>query len=297
VIRNAMTVDVEDYFQVQAFAGVIPRADWETIPVRVEANVDRILEHFSRAAVLATFFTLGWVAERYPLVVRRIVAAGHELASHGFGHARVDTMQPETFRADVRHAKRVLEDVGGMGVRGYRAPTFSIGRHNPWAFDVLESEGYAYSSSVYPIRHDLYGMHEAPRFPFQPRPGTLWEIPMTTLRVFGNNLPSSGGGYFRLLPYPVFRSGLRRFNLTTGSPGVFYFHPWEIDPHQPRVAACGSVARFRHYVNLAATASRLDRLLRDFRWDRMDRAFATILGDGAHLDPSGSPDARQRAIA
>lgn len=274
---NAMTVDVEDYFQVQAFAGVIDRAGWDTLPCRVEANTDRILQQFDAAGVAATFFTLGWVADRYPGVVRRIVAAGHELASHGYGHARADSQTPGEFREDVRRARGVLQDLGGVPVRGYRAPTFSIGPRNPWAFDVLAEEGHAYSSSVFPVRHDLYGAPDAPRFPHRPMDGSLVEIPMTTVRLGGRNLPCAGGGWFRLMPYPLFRALLRRFNRVEGAPGVFYFHPWEIDPSQPRVSAAPWLSRFRHRVNLASMQGQLDRLLRDFAWDRMDRVFADAL--------------------
>ncbi len=278
---NAMTVDVEDYFQVQAFASVIDRAAWDAIPCRVEANMDRILQQFDSAGVTATFFTLGWIADRYPAVVRRIVAAGHELASHGYGHARADGQTPDEFRADVRRARGVLQDLSGAPVVGYRAPTFSIGSRNPWAFDVLDEEGYAYSSSVYPVQHDLYGMPDAPRFPYRPAAGSLLEIPMTTVRLGGRNLPCAGGGYFRLMPYALFRALLRRFNRVDAASGVFYFHPWEIDPGQPRVAAASRMSRFRHTVNLSAMHGRLDHLLRDFAWDRMDRVFAKALGHPA----------------
>ncbi len=199
-LRNAMTVDVEDYFQVQAFADCVPRGAWDMFERRVEGNTDRMLGQFARAGVSATFFTLGWVAERHPTLIRRIVAAGHELASHGYGHMRADTQAPAAFAEDVRRAKRILEDVGGAPVTGYRAPTFSIGPRNPWAFEVLEREGYRYSSSTYPVRHDLYGDPSASRHPFQPAGGQLWEIPMTTTRLLGQNLPCAGGGYFRLLP-------------------------------------------------------------------------------------------------
>lgn len=276
-----MTVDVEDYFQVQAFAGVIDRGTWDSTPCRVEANMDHILAAFDRAGVHGTFFTLGWIADRHPRVVRAIVAAGHELASHGYGHARADGQTPGEFRDDVRRAKRVLEDLGGIAVAGYRAPTFSIGPRNPWAFDVLAEEGYRYSSSIYPVRHDLYGVPDAPRFPYRPAAGALMELPMTTVRLGGRNLPCAGGGYFRLMPYPLFRALLRRFNRTEAAPGVFYFHPWEVDPGQPRVTAASRMARFRHYVNIAAMPGRLERLLRDFAWDRMDRVFAPVLAGSA----------------
>jgi polysaccharide deacetylase family protein (PEP-CTERM system associated) len=285
-IHNAMTVDVEDYFQVQALAGCIPRATWDAIPARVEANTDAILELFDAAGVNATFFTLGWIAQRHPEVVRRIVAGGHELASHGWDHTRADAQDPAAFRTDVGRARRLLEDVGGVPVVGYRAATFSIGARNLWAFAVLESEGYRYSSSINPIRHDLYGMPDAPRTPFRPDGGALWELPMTTVRGFGRNFPCAGGGYFRLLPYNVYRFGLGRVNRTERQPGIFYFHPWEVDPGQPRVAGCGLKSRLRHYTNLRRMRPRLRRLLGEFTWDRMDRVYAAILGsEGAPAPP------------
>ncbi len=274
-LRNAMTVDVEDWFQVQAFAGCIDRSSWDTLASRVESNVDRILEQFAGAGVHATFFTLGWVAERHKTMVRRIVAAGHELASHGYEHVRADTQEPAQFRADVTRTRHVLEDIGGVPVCGYRAATFSIGARNQWAFSELEEAGYTYSSSINPISHDLYGMPDAPREPFRPAGGELWEYPMTTVRALGRNWPCSGGGFFRLLPYTAFRLGLNMVNRGDERPGIFYFHPWEIDPGQPRVADCGWKSRFRHYTNLSRMAGKLDRLLRDFAWDRMDRVYAT----------------------
>ena len=274
---NAMTCDVEDWFQVQAFARVIPREQWETLPRRVEANMDRVLGAFAAAGVRSTFFTLGWVAERHPKIIRTIVAEGHELASHGHGHELAHELTEAAFRADVARAKRALEDAGGVPVLGYRAPTFSIGPRNAWAHRVLDEEGYRYSSSVFPVRHDLYGDPSAPRFPYRPAETQLLELPMTTVRVAGRNLPCSGGGWFRLAPYAVFRTGLRRFNARERAPGVFYFHPWEVDPGQPQVREAPRLSRFRHRVNLGAMAGRLERLLRDFHWDRMDRAFATAL--------------------
>ena len=267
-----MTVDVEDWFQVQAFASTIARDDWETLPRRVVANTGRFLAMFDAAGVRATFFVLGWVADRHPDLVRRIVAGGHELASHGYAHRLAHEQTEAAFREDVGRARRLLEDVGGVPVVGYRAPTFSINTRNPWAFDVLEQEGYRYSSSIFPVRHDLYGMPDAPRVPHRVRPGLL-EIPMTTVRIGGRNLPCSGGGYFRLLPYLVFRAGLRRVNRIEDMAGVFYTHPWEIDPGQPRVRQAPRMAQFRHTVNLARTQGRIERLLRDFAWGRMDRVF------------------------
>jgi polysaccharide deacetylase family protein (PEP-CTERM system associated) len=274
---NAMTVDVEDYFQVQAFAGCIKRERWDELPSHVEANTVRILEQFARADTRATFFTLGWVAERYPSIVRMIVAGGHELASHGYGHELVHGISPDQFREDVVRAKYTLEDIGGVEVKGYRAPTFSVGPRNSWAFHILHETGHAYSSSVYPVRHDLYGDPDAPRFPHHPAGSALLEFPMTTLRLGSRNLPISGGGYFRLLPYTVYRAALRRFGASERKPSIFYFHPWEIDAHQPRVSGASRRSQFRHYVNIAAVPGRLDRLLRDFRWGRMDEVFAAEL--------------------
>jgi polysaccharide deacetylase family protein (PEP-CTERM system associated) len=271
--RHAMTIDVEDWFQVQAYAGAIPREDWDRLPRRVEANTQRMLDLLERAGARATFFTLGWVAERHPGLIRRIVADGHELASHGFGHAQVHTLGEAAFRADVGRARRMLEDIGGVAVRGYRAPTFSMGPRTPWAWDVLADEGHTYSSSVYPVRHDLYGEPDAPRAPH--RHGSLWEIPMTTLRLRGRNIPVAGGGWFRMAPYTLFRAALRRVDHS-GERSLFYIHPWEIDPGQPRVRQAKLSARLRHRINLSATEARLTRLVADFSWDRMDRVFPEL---------------------
>lgn len=270
---NAMSVDVEDWFQVQAFARTIPRAEWDALERRVEASTHRVLDSFAAKGARATFFTLGWVAERHPALVRRIVAEGHELASHGHGHELVREIGERRFREDVRRAKGLLEDAGGVAVAGYRAPTFSVGRDTPWAHAVLAEEGHRYSSSVFPVSHDNYGDPHAPRGPHRPDPSGVVEIPMTTLRLAGRNLPCAGGGWFRLTPYPLFREGLRAATRRQGQRGVFYFHPWEVDPDQPRVAA-PRLSRFRHYVNLRATLPRVERLLGDFRWGRMDEVFA-----------------------
>lgn len=271
---NAMTVDVEDYFQVQAFAGCVKREDWDSLPCHVEANTDRILAQFAESNTVATFFTLGWVAARYPALIHRIVEAGHELASHGHGHQLVHQLSPAEFREDLQRSKGTLEDVGGVTVRGYRAPTFSIGPQNPWAFDILAETGHLYSSSVYPVRHDLYGAPHAPRFAHRVASGSLLEIPLTTLRLGQHNVPIAGGGYFRLMPYSVFKAALKRFNASESKAGVFYFHPWEIDVDQPRITGASRLAKFRHYVNIGAVPRRLDKLLRDFRWARMDDVFA-----------------------
>jgi polysaccharide deacetylase family protein (PEP-CTERM system associated) len=269
---NALTVDVEDYFQVSALAPHIDRSTWDDRPCRVERNVQRLLALFAERDAKATFFTLGWVAERYPQLVRDIVAGGHELASHGYGHLRASDQTPDQFRDDIGRAKKLLEDIAGVPVLGYRAPSFSIGYTNPWAFDVLLDTGYRYSSSVYPVQHDHYGMPDAPRFPYQVRPG-LVEIPVTTTRLLGRNVPAGGGGYFRLAPYALSRWALRRVNRIDQRPAIFYFHPWEIDPGQPRVSGTSLKTRFRHYVNLARTEPRLGRLLGDFRWGRVDEVF------------------------
>ena len=270
-ITNALTIDVEDYFQVSAFAPHIARSDWNIRECRVERNVERILALLDRHSTKATFFTLGWIAERYPQVVRSIVDNGHELASHGYGHERATEQTESAFFADVQLAKILLEDISGAAIKGYRAPSFSIGEANQWAFDCLERAGYRYSSSIYPIRHDHYGMPDAPRFAHRIR--GLLEVPVTTLRLFDRNWPASGGGYFRLMPYVLSRWMLRRVNAHDARPATFYFHPWEVDPDQPRIAGISAKTRFRHYLNLNRMEARLDRLLADFRWGRMDRVF------------------------
>jgi len=276
-VFNALSVDVEDWFQVQAFAGVIPRGTWDGLDRRVEANTDRVLDLFAAVGTRATFFTLGWVAERHPGLVRRIVAAGHELASHGHGHELVHAIGPEKFRADVARAKAVLEDAGGIAVHGYRAPTFSIApRIAPWAHAVLAETGHSYSSSVFPVRHDLYGAPDAPRVPWRPDPSGVLELPMTTVRIGSRNLPCSGGGWFRMFPYALFRAGLARVNAQEKLRGIFYFHPWEIDPQQPRVANAPARSRLRHYSGLAGMHGKLERLLRDFAWDRVDAVFQEV---------------------
>lgn len=271
-ITNALTIDVEDYFHVSAFAPHIARSEWNTRECRVERNVNSILEMLACRDTKATFFTLGWIAERYPQLVRQIVKEGHELASHGYGHERASDQTEEAFFADIHLAKIVLEDLADSEVNGYRAPSFSIGTGNLWAFDCLARAGYRYSSSIYPIRHDHYGMPDSPRFAYEVRPG-LMEIPITTLRVLNRNLPSSGGGYFRLLPYTLSRWMLGRVNGHDREAGIFYFHPWEIDTGQPRIAGISRKTRFRHYVNIDRMQGRLNQLLDDFKWGRMDHIF------------------------
>jgi len=273
-LTNALTIDVEDYFQVSAFAPHIARADWPRLECRVEANIERILLLLDSRRIHATFFTLGWIAERYPAMLRRVAAAGHEVASHGYAHLRASDQSAAQFADDVRRSKAILEQITGLAVRGYRAPSFSIGAANLWAFDVLQEAGYRYSSSIYPIRHDHYGMPDAPRFAWRPRgPHGVLELPVSTVRLRGRNLPAGGGGYFRLMPYALSRWLLRRINSRDGQAGIFYFHPWELDPGQPRPLGLSARTRFRHYLNLGCMEARLARLTRDFAWDRMDRIF------------------------
>ncbi|WP_343731645.1 XrtA system polysaccharide deacetylase [Duganella sp.] len=271
---NALSIDVEDYFQVSAFASYIHRDDWPRLPCRVERNVDLILQMLAEHHAHATFFTLGWIAERYPALVRHIVAAGHELASHGYLHQRASEQTQAEFERDITLSKNLLEHLGGQAVLGYRAPSFSIGPANLWALDSLQQAGYRYSSSIYPIRHDHYGMPQAPRFAWRPTgQNGLLELPVSTVRLLGHNLPAGGGGYFRLLPYAVSRWALRRINSRDGQAGIFYFHPWELDPDQPVPPGIGLKTRLRHYLNLHRTEARIHRLLGDFRWGRIDHIF------------------------
>ena len=270
---NAMTVDVEDYFQVSAFEDQINRDQWDAWPCRVERNIDRILALFAEADIHATFFILGWIAQRYPEMVRRIADAGHEIASHGMFHRRVTQQDQTTFAADAYASRILLEDVSGRSVKGYRAPSYSIGRSTLWALDLLNESGYGYSSSVYPVRHDLYGMPEAPRFAFRLKAGGLIELPVTTCRIIGCQFPCGGGGFFRLYPYRLSRWAVHRVNVVDRQPAIFYFHPWELDPDQPRLRHINLKTRLRHYLNLSRMERRLKRLLVDFRWDRIDRVY------------------------
>ncbi|MEO5347077.1 MAG: DUF3473 domain-containing protein [Magnetococcus sp. YQC-9] len=278
---NAFSVDVEEYFQVAAFDSCVKRQAWEGFPQRVVQNTRRILDLLARHEVRATFFVLGWVAQRHPDLIRAIVAEGHELASHGMEHVQATRQGPEFFLADVREARDMLEQTGGVAVRGYRASTYSIGKSNTWAFEKLTEAGYLYSSSVYPIRHDLYGWPEAPREPFWPS-GTsgcgVVEIPVACLEWGGRRWPCGGGGFFRLYPYAVTRWAWHRLNQREGRVGVFYCHPWEMDPDQPRIPGLSFKSRFRHYLNLDRMEVRLDALLGHFRWGRMDRVFAEVIG-------------------
>ena len=271
--RNAMTVDVEEHFQVAAFERQVQRGDWEQFPARVAGNTGRVLDLFSEHHVHATFFVLGWVAERHPELIQRMIRDGHEVASHGYDHTRATQLDREAFRQDVVRTKGILEDVTGRPVRGYRAPSYSIGEGNLWALDVLHEAGHVYSSSIYPIRHDLYGMPGAPRFAFRSRVDSILELPVTTVEFAGRTLPAGGGGYFRLLPYSAYCWALRRVNSRDRQPGIFYFHPWEVDPEQPRMVGASLRSRFRHYVNLDTMETRLRRLVSEFEWGRMDEVF------------------------
>lgn len=273
-VINAMTVDVEDYFQVSAFEKQVSKADWDTLPHRVAENTARILDLFAQHQVKATFFTLGWVAERYPQLIQRIVAEGHELASHGYEHIRVTEQSPEQFRADIIKAKHILEDIGGQPIIGYRAASYSIGAQNLWALQILEEEGHQYSSSIYPVKHDLYGMPSAPRFAFIPEnTQKLVEIPITTLKIMDRNIPCGGGGFFRLYPYQLSKWAYQYLNRVEKQPGIFYFHPWEIDPGQPRQQNLPFKSRFRHYLNLEKMPNRIHHLLEDFAWDTIQQVF------------------------
>ncbi|MGE4306568.1 MAG: XrtA system polysaccharide deacetylase [Novosphingobium sp.] len=281
---NGLSVDVEDWFQVGAFEKVIDRDSWPLLADRVERNCDEILRLFDDCRVKGTFFTLGWVAERHPVLMRRIAAEGHEIASHGWDHERVFRLGAEGFAQDIARARKAIEDASGTAVLGYRAPSFSIDARTPWAFEVLAEQGYAYSSSVAPITHDHYGWREAPRFAFHPLPGCdLVEIPVTTATFAGRRLAAGGGGFFRVLPYGFSRWAIRQVNREEKRPAVFYFHPWEIDPEQPRVADAPMRSKLRHYTNLGVMAGKLRQLIGDFRWGRMDELAAREAGRAVAL--------------
>jgi len=272
--KNAMTVDVEDYFQVSAFEPYISKSQWDSIPHRVENNTHRILDIFAEKKIKATFFTLGWVAERYPNLISRIINDGHELACHGYEHIRVTEQTPDEFRQDITKTKKILEDLSGKEVKGYRAASYSIGVKNLWALDVLKEEGFKYSSSIYPVKHDLYGMPNAPRYVYKPISNDDFkEIPITTLRFLDKNFPCGGGGFFRLYPYVFSKWAFNRINKQEQQSGIFYFHPWEIDPDQPRQNDLSLKTKFRHYLNLNKMEGRIKNLIRDFEWDTMEAIY------------------------
>jgi polysaccharide deacetylase family protein (PEP-CTERM system associated) len=273
-MQNALSVDIEDWFHVGAFEKTIRREDWDGLECRVEANTDAVLDLFNAADVKATFFTLGWVASRYPALMRRIVDAGHEVASHGWDHIRVFTMTSDQFANDLIRTRKTLEDATGVAISGYRAPSFSIDKRTPWAHQVLADAGYAYSSSVAPVVHDHYGWPEAPRFAFRPiAESNLIELPVTTAKFAGHTLAAGGGGFFRLLPYGFSKWAFKQVNAA-GEPGIFYFHPWEIDPDQPRVPDAPMRSKIRHYTNLDVMAPKLKRIMAAFEWGRVDAVAA-----------------------
>jgi polysaccharide deacetylase family protein (PEP-CTERM system associated) len=268
---NALSVDVEDWFQVGAFEAVIRRDQWDGLEQRVERNAQAVLDLFAEAGVKATFFTLGWVATRYPALIRRAAADGHEIASHGWDHQRVFNLGEDGFRADLRRAHAAISDAAGTEPKGYRAPSFSIDARTPWAHPILAEEGYAYSSSVAPIAHDHYGWREAPRFAHRPLPDSqLIELPVTTVEFGGRRMAAGGGGFFRLLPYRFSSWAIERVNRED-RPAVFYFHPWEIDPDQPRVSGAPLKSRLRHYSRLSAMRPKLLKLFNAHHWDRTDK--------------------------
>jgi len=269
---NAMTVDVEDYFQVSAFESVLKPSDWSSIPLRVEENTHRLLDVFAEHNAKSTFFTLGWVAQRCPTLIKRIVEEGHELASHGLNHRRATTMTRDEFIDDVKISKAILEDAGGVAVKGYRAPSFSVNDDNQWIYEVLVELGFEYSSSTYPISHDLYGVPEWPRFKYQ-RPEGITEIPIPTIVKNDKNVGIGGGGYFRLYPYWLSRKRIQAFMQSETAPYSFYFHPWEIDPGQPKIANAPLKSKIRHYINLGRMEGKLKRLLSDYRWGTMADAY------------------------
>lgn len=267
---NALTVDVEEYFHVMAFEKVIDPADWDNMPSRLEHSVPRILDLFRKNGVHGTFFVLGWVAERHPTLIKEIALQGHEVASHGYGHRLVSRLGPDGFREDIRKSRNILEDITGGKIRGYRAPSYSITRSSLWAFEILSEEGYSYDSSVFPIHHDLGGIHGAPRFPhwMELHGGRIVEFPFSTVRLGSMVLPVGGGGYLRLVPGWLTVLGIERINDGENQPAAIYFHPWEIDPDQPRIR-CPLFSRFRHYQNLRTTYSKIETLLRKFRFAPM----------------------------
>lgn len=285
---NAMTVDVEDYFHVSAFDGVVPRSQWATLECRVERNTDRLLQIFSDTGIRATFFVLGWVAERYPALVARIAQQGHEVASHGFAHRLVYDLTPAMFREDIRRSKAMLEDAAGAVVDGYRAPSYSITPRSLWALDVLIDEGFRYDASIFPIHHDRYGIPLSPRHPYwlNRSSGSIMEAPASTVRWGILNFPVAGGGYFRILPYAWTRWGIARINRDEQRPAIFYMHPWEIDPDQPRLPS-SLLSRFRHYRNLDKTEGRLRRLLADFDFAPMRTVLreALVVSTVPHAAP------------
>lgn len=275
IIRNALTVDVEDYFHVSAFSECIDQKDWDSYPLRVENNTRRLLDLFDQHSVKATFFVLGWVAERTPGLVREIAARGHEVACHGYSHQLVYNQSPRIFREETIRSKTLLEDIIQAPVIGYRAASYSITGRSLWALDIIADAGFEYDSSIFPVRHDRYGIPDASVYPHRlktPNGSWLVEFPLSTARIFGFRLPVAGGGYFRLYPYRLTRTGLKRINGRENKPFIFYLHPWEIDHEQPRISA-SRLSRFRHYNNLGKCESRLHKLMTDFSFTTVTRVL------------------------
>ena len=279
-ISNYLTIDVEDYFQVSAFEDIINPGDWDTMEQRVVRNTEKVLELLARHNTKATFFIVGWIADRFPQLVQTIHNQGHPIGCHSYWHRKVYDLTPETFREDTRKVKSILEDITGQPVLGYRAPSYSITAKSLWALDILVELGFTYDSSIFPICHDIYGMPGAPRFAYQ-HPNGLLEYPISTARFFGRSIPVSGGGYFRLFPYWFSRYALRIINEKEGKPFIFYLHPWELDPDQPRMHQARILSRFRHYNQLQRTTGRFAQLLQDFR-------FAPLAPDGQEAVLSAS---------
>ena len=268
---NALTIDLEDYFQVEAFASRINYNDWDNYPCHIEKNTKKILDILDFYQIKATFFCLGWIAKRYPLLIKTIAQKGHEIASHGYAHKPIYKQSPKEFREDIKRTKNILEDIIGKPVFGYRAPTYSITQKTLWALEILAEEGYKYDSSIFPIKHDLYGIPNAPRFPFvitfqRSNVQTFFEFPLTTLRILNINIPIAGGGYFRLFPYVFIKNALKYINIKEKKPFIFYLHPWELDPNQPRINHIPWRSRFRHYVNLNKAERKFKKILSDFKF-------------------------------
>lgn len=262
---NYLTIDVEDYFQVAAFEKVIQPSQWKNYPSRVERNTGKILELLDTYKVTATFFIVGWTAEQYPFMVKEIASHGHQIACHSYCHQKIYQQTPDEFRRDTKKAKDILEDITGRSITGYRAPTYSITKKSLWALDIIKELGFKWDSSIFPILHDNYGIPDAPRFAYK-LPNGLIEYPITTALFFGRKVPVAGGGYFRILPYWFTRMALKKINQQEKQPFIFYLHPWEVDPNQPRVNHAGWKSRFRHYHNLGKTEGRLHRLLQEFQF-------------------------------
>lgn len=276
---NALTIDIEDYFMVSAFSEVVSFGDWKSYESRVERATAEVLELLGGRNLKATFFILGWVAEHHPAIVRDIARNGHEIACHGYNHRLAYSLSRDEFREDIRRARGIIEDVSGKRVRGYRAPSYSITRDSMWALDVLIEEGFAYDSSIFPIHHDRYGYHDFSRFAVNLKRdgvGNILELPLSTVRLFGKNIPIAGGGYLRMFPVKFLEWGIHYLNKKERQPAIIYFHPWEMDTGQPRIKGNG-ISRFRHYVNIDKTASKLERLLARFRFGTIEEVFAERL--------------------